>query len=214
MKNVLLFLLLFSAINQFVKGQINIDIIKNKVTENPSESYFPLLEIFKTNPSQLTQDELNQLYYGSKYANPIDSKAKYDDYFEKIFSKTKENISKRKAESLLREAEIIYQKSPMDKVVLKGLMNIYQALKDEDKYQLALRQFNLIQNTIEQSGDGKSEETAICVINPSDQLSMIFRLKKGSEFNQEIKQLSNKTILWIYSSGNSKIFVKLVGGYY
>jgi hypothetical protein len=102
----------------------------------------------------------------------------------------------------------------MDKEVLKGMINIYKALKTEDKYQLAQRQLNLIQNTIEQSGDGKSEETAICVINPADQLSMIFRLEKGSDFNQEIKQLSNKSILWIYSSGNSKIFVKLVGGYY
>jgi len=214
MKSILLFLLLFSTINQFVKGQIDLDLIIKNVTENPSENYFPLLEIFKTNPSQLTQGELNQLYYGSKFANPVDSKASFGDNFEKIFSKTKENISKRKAETLLNDAEFIYQKSPMDKVVLKGMINIYNAVKNEDKYQLAIRQLSLLQNTIEQSGDGKSEETAICVINAMDQLSMIVHLEKGSDFNQEVKQLSNKSILWIYSSGNSKIFVKLVGGYY
>lgn len=73
---------------------------------------------------------------------------------------------------------------------------------------------NLIQNTIEQSGDGKSEETAICVIHPADQLSMILRLKNRVELKQEIKQLSNKSILWIYSSGKNKLFVKLVGGFY
>lgn len=137
MKNILLFLLLFSITNQFVKGQIDIDLIKQKVTENPNKNYFPLLEIFKTNPSQLKQSELNQLYYGSKFANPIDSKATYDDNFNNIFSKTKETISKRKAELFLKEAESYYQKSPMDNVVLNGMINIYNALKDEDKYQLA-----------------------------------------------------------------------------
>ncbi len=213
MKNI--FLISFIVIIQpFAFGQIDIDLIKNNVTENPTDNYFPLLEIFKINPSKLTQGELNQLYYGSKFIRPSDSKVKFDENFEKIFPKVNKKISKGKAKKFLNEAEIYYQKSPMDKVVLTAMINIYEALKNEDKYQLSLRQLNLILNTIEQSGDGKSEKTAICVINPADQLSMISRLGKSRDFNQEFKQLSDGSILWIYSSENKKIFAKLVGGFY
>src|SRR5690606_8539387 len=125
------------------------------------------------NPSQLTQSELNQLYYGSKFANPSDSKTKFDENFKKIFSNTHKKLSKNKAEKILKDAEIYYEKSPMDKSVLESMINIYDALKNEDKAQLAQRQLSLILNTIVQCGDWKSEETAICVSDPVDLLSMI-----------------------------------------
>ncbi len=95
MKNI--FLISFIVIIQpFAFGQIDIDLIKNNVTENPTDNYFPLLEIFKINPSKLTQGELNQLYYGSKFIRPSDSKVKFDENFEKRKSFLEKIFQKKK----------------------------------------------------------------------------------------------------------------------
>lgn len=48
-------------------AQINTELIKKNVTENPQENFYKLLDVFKLNPSELTQEQLNQLYYGSKF---------------------------------------------------------------------------------------------------------------------------------------------------
>ena len=43
-------------------AQIDTDLIKKNVTENPTENFYPLLEKFKTNPSELTQEQFRREY--------------------------------------------------------------------------------------------------------------------------------------------------------
>ncbi|HAI80838.1 MAG TPA: hypothetical protein DCL65_07385, partial [Chryseobacterium sp.] len=52
-----------------VFGQVNIDEIKKNVTENPQKFYYQNLETFRTNPSTLSDEELNYIYYGNNYVD-------------------------------------------------------------------------------------------------------------------------------------------------
>lgn len=71
--------------------------------------------------------------------------------------------------------------------------------------------------TVEKSGDGKSEETAICILTPGEVLQQLEKLATSgprAEFNQKMKQLSDGSIRTIYKIVKREVFVKLVGGYF
>ena len=61
----IVFLFMFS----FLLCQINLDEIKHNVTENPQKYYYDNLEIFKRNPENLSQEQLNFIYYGSNFVD-------------------------------------------------------------------------------------------------------------------------------------------------
>ena len=91
------------------------------------------------------------------------------------------------------------------------MINIYSALAEKEKADLCFKQKDLINQTIEKSGDGKSEETAICVLTAGEVLQQLEKLIKSgprAQFDQKMKQLSDGSILTIYRIGDREVFVK------
>lgn len=204
-------------ISQAFNAQINTDLIKKNVTENPQENFYKLLELFKVKPSQLTQEQLNQLYYGSKFVKMDYSIGNYNVESRTFWKPAQKRLSKGKAEKIVAEAESKYSMNPLNRNLLDDMINIYRALNNDQKKDLCSTQKDLITQTIEKSGDGKTEETAICVLTAGEVLEQLDKLiKSGSkaEFSQQMKQLSDGSILTIYKIGNREVFVKLVGGYF
>ena len=215
MKQIIL-ILIFSVISTFSFGQIDTDLIKKNVTENPEKNYFPLMEKFKINPSELTQEELNQLYYGSKYVKNEYSLGDYNNDYEKIWEKAGKKLSKEKAKKILNEAESKYQKNPLNRYVLKEMINLYNSVGDDEKLNIANKQKELTEKTVEKSGDGKSEQNPICVIYPADVLLQIDKFSHidRNKFEQKSKQVEDGSILTMYKMGEEVYYVKLVGGYF
>ncbi|RLJ34066.1 uncharacterized protein DUF4919 [Chryseobacterium sp. 7] len=198
-------------------AQINTDLIKKNVTENPQENFYKLLEVFKLNPSELTQEQLNQLYYGSKFIKIDYTIGNYNSESGTFWKPAQKRLSKSKAEKMVSEAESKYAINPLNKDLLDDMMNIYRALDNNEKRELCSKQKDVIMQTIEKSGDGKSEETAICVLTPGEVLQQLDKLAISgprAEFSQKMKQLSDGSILTIYKIGDREVFVKLVGGYF
>lgn len=212
----ILYLSCILFINQFIFGQIDVELIKKNVIENPKENYYPLLEIFKVNPSQLNQNQLNQLYYGSKFLKSNYTMGDYYVDYEKIWKHAKKRISKDKVPEILHEAEPKYLKNPFNMGTLEDMINIYNAADDMQKANLCFEQKQAILNTIEKSGDGLTENTPICVIIPGDVMRTLEKLnnRTGEKLEQSMKQLADGSILTIYKIGNQQVVVKLVGGYY
>lgn len=201
----------------FSYGQINSELIKKNVTENPQENFYKLLDIFKTNPSELTQDELNQLYYGSKFVKMDYTIGNYNSESGTFWKPTRRKLSKNNAEKIVKDAELKYSNNPLNKNLLDNMITIYNALNENEKANLCNKQRDLIIETIEKSGDGKSEETAICVLTGGEvleQLDKLIRSGPKAKFDQQMKQLSDGSILTIYRIGDREMFVKLVGGYF
>ena len=211
------YIVFFSFLIGFSFAQIDTNLIKKNVTENPTENFYPLLEKFKTNPNELTQEQLNQLYYGSKFVKIEYTIGNYNRESGTFWKPAQKKISKSKAEKIVNEAESKYLKNPLNKSLLDDMINIYSALNENQKVDLCSKQKDLIIQTIEKSGDGKSEETAICVLTPGEVLQQLDKLIKSgprAQFDQKMKQLSDGSILTIYRIGDREVFVKLVGGYF
>lgn len=202
---------------QAFSAQINTDLIKKNVTENPQENFYKLLDVFKVNPSELTQEQLNQLYYGSKFIKIDYTIGNCNSESGTFWKPAQKKLSKSKAERMVTEAESKYAINPLNKDLLDDMMNIYRALDNNEKKELCSKQKDLIIQTIEKSGDGKSEETAICVLTPGEVLQQLEKLAISGprdEFSQKMKQLPDGSVLTIYKIGDREVFVKLVGGYF
>lgn len=209
-------ILVLSLISNFAFGQINVDLIKKNVTENPAENFYPLMEEFMNNPSELTQNELNQLYYGSKFVKNDYSLGDYNRDYDAIWKKASKKLSKEKAQKILVEAQTKYQKNPLNKHVLKEMINLYNSVGDYKKLDLVNKQIELTEKTVEKSGDGKTEQNPICVIYPGDALVQLekFSYIDRNKFEQKSKQLEDGSILTMYKIGDEVYYVKLVGGYF
>lgn len=215
MKNILSLLLVLVSLFSF--GQVDTELIKKKVTENPQENFYPLLETFKSDPAKLSQEQLNQLYYGSKFVKIAYTIGDYNRESDTFWKPAQKKLSKSKAEKIRDEAESKYLKNPLNKNLLNDMINIYSALDDREKADLCTKQKELITQTIKNSGDGTSEETAVCIINPAEiflYLEELINAGPKGEFTQKIKQLPDGSILQTYKIGDRQKFVKIVGGYF
>lgn len=198
-------------------SQINTDEIKKNVTENPQKYFYDYLEVFKKDPSKLTQEEMSQLYYGSRFIKLDYDLSVFNKESKEIWNPaSKRSLSKSKAEKIVAKAEETYSKYPFDKNILIGLSNIYNALGDKIKSKLVEDQYAAIENTIKNSGTGDSADSPICVIWAGHVLEKIDDLRGYGtirDFKQDIKMLPDGSTLTMYSMGKKQIYVKLVGGF-
>lgn len=214
MKKLLSFFLLIIFGISF--SQINVEEIKKNVTENPQKYYNEFLEIFKNDPSKLTQDEMNQLYYGSRFVDTGYSLSAYNKDYDEVWKPASKRIAKSKAQKILSKAEDAYSKNPFEREILTSLSNIYKALGETAKSDICLSQYNLIEKTIRNSGTGNSEDSPICVIRAGDVIGQIDNLRgfgMARDFKQDIKMLPDGSMLTKYEMGKKQMYVKLVGGF-
>ena len=135
---------------------------------------------------------------------------------DKIWKQANKRLSADKANKILLEAEAKYQKNPLNRYVLKEMIKLYNAVGNNDKFKIANEQLELAERTVLKSGNGKTEENAICVIYPADVLVQLekFSYVDRSKFEQKSKQLEDGSILTMYKMGDEVYYVKLVGGYF
>jgi hypothetical protein len=214
MKKILSFFLLIIFGLSF--SQINVEEIKSNVTENPQKYYYDYLEIFKKDPSKLSQEEMNQLYYGSRFVDTGYSLSAYNKDYDEVWKPASKRIAKSKAQKILSKAENAYSKNPFEREILTALSNIYKAVGETAKSDICISQYKLIEETITKSGTGNSEDSPICVIRAGDVISQIDNLRgygMARDFKQDTKVLPDGSMLTKYEMGKKQIYVKLVGGF-
>lgn len=211
MKKIFVLLLLINSILFF--SQINVEEIKNNVTENPQKYFYDYLEIFKKDPSKLTQEEMNQLYYGSRFVNTEYSLSDYNKDYDEIWKiASRKGISTGKAQKILARAEAAYDKGVLNMDILVSMVNIYNAIGEKTKAEIGVVQNNRIIKTIDESGTGKTETSPICVIKAGDMMTFAKPvMMMGNTFKQKDIKTDNSCILTEYSNGGIHLFVKCIG---
>ncbi|GAA5091084.1 hypothetical protein GCM10023210_18030 [Chryseobacterium ginsengisoli] len=209
-KIIFIFLLLFS---QIYFSQINVEEIKKNVKENPQKYYTDYLEIFKKDPLKLSQEEMNQLYYGSRFAGTEYNIADYNKDYEEIWKiASRRGLSKVKAQKIIAKAEAAYNKAPLNNEILAAMVNIYNAIGEKTKAEICILQNNRIIKTIDESGTGKSENSPICVITAGDMMSIAKPvMMMGRAFKQKDIKTDDSSILTEYSNAGISLFVKCIG---
>ena len=194
---------------EFYLSQVNIDQIKKDVISDPKKFYYDNLEIFKTDPKSLNQEQLNYIYYGNNY---VDYGFKRGEFMTDLGEVTKfsdRNISFKKATEVLEKAKILYQKNPLQKELLLDLQKLYYIIKEEDKGDFHFSQYQLLLKTINNSGTGKLAVSPLVVTNFSDQM---FALESSEVFVRGVtfqsKVLADGSWLNIYKYGQDLLFVR------
>lgn len=210
MKKIFALLLLMHSMLFF--SQINVEEIKKNVTENPKKYFYEYLEIFKKDPSKLTHEEMNQLYYGSRFVDTEYSLSDYNKNYDEIWKiASRKGISKGKAQKILASAEAAYNKGALNKDILVSMVNIYNAIGEKTKAEICVLQNNRIIKTIDESGTGKTETSPICVITAGDMMTFAKPvMMMGNAFKQKDIKTDDSCILTEYSNGGINLFVKCI----
>ncbi len=210
MKKIFVLLLLMHSLLFF--SQINVEEIKKNVTENPRKYFYEYLEIFKKDPSKLTREEMNQLYYGSRFVDTEYSLSDYSKDYDAIWkAASRKGISKGKAQKISATAEAAYNKAALNKDILVSMVNIYTAIGEKTKAEIGVLQNNRIIKTIDESGTGKMETSPICVISAGDMMTLAKPvMMTGNAFKQRNIKTDDSCILTEYSNSGISLFVKCI----
>lgn len=205
-KLVFLLLLLFFG---FCFSQVNIEQIKNDVTSDPKKFYYDNLEIFKTDPKSLSQEQLNYIYYGNNYVDYGFKRSEFNEVLNEVTKFSNRKISFKKATQILEKAKILYQKNPLNKGLLLDLQKLYYIVKEQDKGDFHFSQYQLLYETIQNSGTGKLDISPLVVTNFSDQMLALENSKvfaRGITFTSKV--LPDGSWLNIYKNGQDLFFVR------
>jgi hypothetical protein len=193
-------------------SQVNVEEIKKNVAENPQKYYSDVVEIFKTDPKSLNQEQLNYVYYGNNYVDYGYKRIQFNEQLNEITKFTGRKISPKKVSEVLEKAMSLYQKNPLNKELLTDLSNLYKKTGNLVKSELYSTQLQLLYRTISNSGTGKLDNSPIVVTNFSDQwyavenFSGIF--SRGLDFDTKV--LPDGSWLNIFKNGTHLFFVKTV----
>ncbi|WP_263602005.1 DUF4919 domain-containing protein [Chryseobacterium sp. PET-29] len=211
MKKIIIILILLTF--KFSFAQINVEEIKKKAVENPQENFYKYLEIFKQDPSKLTQEERNQMYYGSRFVEAEYSMADYNkDYDESWKIASRKGLSNGKAQKVLPAAEAAYYKNPLNREILASMVNIYHAAGEKAKEELCILQNNTIIKIIDESGTGQNENSPICVITLGDMMTFAKPIiMMGRDFKQKDLKTDKSSMMTEYSNRGASLVVKCVG---
>ena len=207
-----LFTFIFLCLHSIVFSQVNIEEIKKNVTENPQKYYYDYLEIFKTAPETLSQEQLNYIYYGNNYVDYGYDRLTFNQKSGKISKFAHNRISKKFAEKILLDALPLYEQNPLNKELLLCLSDLYKAKSEQEKSDFHYNQYQLLIKTIEKSGNGKLDNSAILVTSFQDLMLSVERFSivfvPGLDFKEKV--LPDGSWLYIFKNGIDLFFVRLV----
>lgn len=210
MKTLLTFI--FLSFHFFVFSQINVEEIKKNVIENPQKYYYDYLEIFKTTPEKLSQEQLNYIYYGNNYVDYGYDRLTFNQKSGKISNFAHNRISKKFAEKILLDALPLYNQNPLNKELLLCLSDLYKALKDSEKSTFHYNQYQLLVNTIQNSGYGRLDNSAILVTSFQDLMLSVERFSivfvPGLDFKEKV--LPDGSWLYVFKNGLDLFFVRMI----
>jgi hypothetical protein len=141
------------------------ELIRKTIADTSSNFYYPkLMHRFKSNDTLLTNEECTYLYLG--YTFQKDYTPDQDNPYEKKLLKyyQSENINKKDYDEIIELASKSISQFPFDLRQLNFLGYIYHLKGDEEKAQPTTWSFQKIISAIMATGDGKSCETAMHVI--------------------------------------------------
>lgn len=195
-----------------VFGQVNIDEIKKNVTENPQKFYYQNLETFRTNPSTLSDEKLNYIYYGNNYVDYGFDRGDFNKKLSEVSKFAGRKISKKLSAEVLNKALSLYQLNPLNKTLLNDLALLYGYSGDHEKRDFHLLQYQLLVETIGKSGTGLLEETPIVVTSFQDKFLALEQFSKvlASGISFKTKQLEDGSWLDIFKNGLDLYFIKTV----
>lgn len=192
--------------------QVNIDEIKKQVTENPQQYYFENLELFKTDPESLSQDQLNYIYYGNNY---VDYGYKRDVFNKKLSEITKvvtRKSSPKLSQQVLKEARSLFSENPINKDLLNNMSILSERVGDKKNSEMYALQRRLLLETIQNSGTGLSVESPVVVTHFKDQFVALEEFSTifvpGISFDSKL--LPDGSWLNIYKNGLDLYFIKTV----
>lgn len=193
----------------FCFSQVNIEKIKNDVTSDSKKFYYDNLEIFKTDPKSLNQEQLNYIYYGNNYVDYGFKRKEFMNDLGEVTKFSNRKISFKKATEVLEKAKFLYKKNPLKKELLLDLQKLYYIIKEQDKGDFHFSQYQILCETIQNSGTGKLDISPVVVTNFSDQM---FALENSKVFVRGItftsKVLPDGSWLNIYKNGQDLFFVR------
>lgn len=193
----------------FCLSQVNIEQIKNDVTSDPKKFYYDNLEIFKTDPKSLNQEQLNYIYYGNNYVDYGFKRGEFMTSLNEVTNFSNRNISFKKASQVLEKAKILYQKNPLKKELLLDLQKLYYKVKERDKGDFHFSQYQRLYETMMNSGTGKLDISPLVVTNFSDQMVALERstvFVRGVTFQSKV--LTDGSWLNIYKNGQDLLFIR------
>ncbi|SIQ13237.1 protein of unknown function [Chryseobacterium sp. RU37D] len=204
--------LLVFMISGLYFSQVNIEEIKKNVTENPQKYYYEYLKIFKTNPKTLSQDQLNYIYYGNNYVNYGYKRSEFNDELNEITKFSNRKISSKKVSDLLDKAKILYEKNPLNKELIQDLSILYSKTGNIKESELYTSRYELLYETIKNSGTGKLDNSPIIVTSFSDKFYAVEHFSgifsRGIEFSTKV--LPDGSWLDVFKNGTHLFFVKTV----
>lgn len=186
-KIILLVVISFASLSfsQNIKLKPDYNKIEKEISDKNSKYYYKtLFDRFIKSDTTLTSVENYYLYYGfsfDKKYNPYnrdDNKIK--DLNATLSVEDKSKIDFNKA---LKISEEIIDKNPFDLRTYNTMLYILESKKDKPYFDKIMVKMNCIIDAILKSGDGKTEESPMCVIMISHEYDILNII--GLEFGGE-----------------------------
>jgi len=179
MKIIFVTLMTMFALNLYSQkiGSIDFDEIKQLTQDSLSESYYPkLIERFMSFDTTLTENDFNLLYYGNIFTD------NYDPYgTSENERKFLELYNKQDYSNAIPLGLQVLNENPINTTILFKMLVIYYQLSDmENQTKYAMLYYGILKE-IYSSGDGSTCETAMVVINVSDEYEIISELQLNVE---------------------------------
>ncbi len=135
---------------------------------NPASQYYypPLMTRYMAGDTTLTAADYHYLYYGFAMQDeyvPLDPIPGETDMLT-IIERNGGKLTKESAEKLLFYAQEIMAKDPFSPLTINFMTYAYGIIGDAGREKISAARFKGILDTIEASGDGKTEKTAWDVI--------------------------------------------------
>lgn len=200
----LFFLLVF--ISNFIFGQrISVDSIKLNIQNPESVFYYEkLISKFNIQPLEMSDEEIEYLYYGKSFSN-YNSMESNSDYLECVnnFYKGKYKVAKIYCEKYLK-------KDPTNSEIIWMVKNTYRKDKKSLDYILYDNQEKSLTNCIFKSGDGKTKETPYIVNSVGEEYFIGLLLNEYlSKFSRK-SHLQKDSVIDEFTKGNKTYFFKVI----
>jgi len=138
-----------------------LDIVNTLVSDSNSVFFYPkLLQKVKEHPNELTESDVQYLYYGQVFQTGYTPRPEFDDYHTDL-ERFMMNGRKRKVIELGTE---ILAKYPFDLTTLLYMSECIKEKKLPDTTYFFTKRFRLLLQSILNTGDGKSSLSPIKVI--------------------------------------------------
>ena len=175
--------------------------IRLAIEDKNSIYFYPnLINKIKTQPDQITKEEMQYLYYGQIYKSGT-GLSFLDNPEEGNFRKA---VMQKRCKKVIKIGYTLIEKSPVSLTTLMHTNNCRQSLNLPDQTYYLDSRLKLILDVILSTGDGKTKETAIKIANIED--DYIVKGVLGFLGGKETLHVADNKSFSIWSKDDEKIY--------